>query len=176
MANIVIEFKDWTCFELRFRLDFNPRLPLSLQQNFEKHVHHILVSLSWMGLKLGIACIYHNHQICTKSRKRNQACEKYCPHLTITTFVRMCYLDVDSQADFKAALERSLSTRQPGREGINNEFFERNTPRSKSLGRGLKGTCLGWGGSHTWWRNSHSPSGNNSLSFRDLWTVWATDL
>merc|ERR1719320_1668963 len=47
--------------------------------------------------------------------------------------------DVDSQADFKAALERSLSTRQPGREGINNEFFERNTPRSKSLGRGLKG-------------------------------------
>eukprot|EP00092_Neocalanus_flemingeri_P023365 GFUD01025332.1.p1 GENE.GFUD01025332.1~~GFUD01025332.1.p1 ORF type:complete len:710 (-),score=172.73 GFUD01025332.1:1618-3747(-) len=47
--------------------------------------------------------------------------------------------DPDSQADFKAALERSLSTRQPGREGINNPFFERNTPRSKSLGRGLKG-------------------------------------
>jgi len=47
--------------------------------------------------------------------------------------------DVDSQAEFKAALERSLSTRQPGREGINNQFFERNTPRSKSLGRGLKG-------------------------------------
>jgi len=47
--------------------------------------------------------------------------------------------DADSQAEFRAALERSLSTRQPGREGVNNTFFERNTPRSKSLGRGLKG-------------------------------------
>jgi len=48
--------------------------------------------------------------------------------------------DADSQADFKAALERSLSTRQPGREGINNPYFDRNAPRSKSLGRpGAKG-------------------------------------
>ena len=57
--------------------------------------------------------------------------------------MHVAHLDRDSQADFKAALERSLSTRQPGREGINNPFFERNTPRSKSLGRpGAKGTQI----------------------------------
>jgi len=64
--------------------------------------------------------------------------------IPLCNFVHVAHLDLDSQAEFKAALERSLSTRQPGREGVNNPFFERNTPRSKSLGRpGLKGTQYG---------------------------------
>jgi len=73
----------------------------------------------------------------------------------------------DSQKDFKAALERSLSTRQPGREGIDNTFFERNTPRSKSLGR------PGAQGEHTAYEEE--TDGNRTFSEGEGDTSRATD-
>jgi len=100
----------------------------------------------------------------------------------------MSYLDADSQAEFKAALERSLSTRQPGREGVSNQYFERNTPRSKSLGRGLKGTrdWVAGGVSDTHGGGTDTfrfgiPFENNSLNFRPndhtvFVTYWDSDL
>merc|ERR1711892_755377 len=96
--------------------------------------------------------------------------------------------DADSQAEFKAALERSLSTRQPGSEGVSNQYFERNTPRSKSLGRGLKGTrdWVAGGVSDTHGGGTDTfrfgvPFENNSLNFRPndhtvFVTYWDSDL
>jgi len=75
--------------------------------------------------------------------------------------------DLVSQSDFKTVLERSLSTRQPGREGVIGSNFERNMPRSKSLGR------PGARGEHTAYEEE--TDGNRTFSEGEGDTSRATD-
>jgi len=69
-------------------------------------------------------------------------------------------------------LWRGLCPRDnPGERGSTTNF-SRETLRAPSPWEGAWKVPAPGGGSHTWWRNSHfCPSGYNSLSFRDFWSV-----